>query len=102
MADYSHIKKPNLGYRYEFATDELDAMSGCLEAHGFAIIKDVLPDEIVEKLKQAVYDGTDPDGTIERGQSRTRHAWIESWTRCLGAFGIRAIYGYPPVFDRYR
>ena len=39
MLDYSHIQKPDLGYRYEFATDELDAMDSCLEAHGFAIVK---------------------------------------------------------------
>ena len=25
MKDYAHIEKPDLGYRYEFATDELDA-----------------------------------------------------------------------------
>ena len=59
-------------------------MSECLEVHGFAIIKDVLPPERVEKLKQAVYDGTDPESTLAPGQSRTRHAWIESgpgaWT----------------------
>ena len=78
MEDYSHIQKPDLDYRYEFATDELEAMDECLEAHGFAIIKEALPDEIVERLKQAVYDGADPDGTLEPGQSRTRHAWIES------------------------
>ena len=35
MEDYSHIQKPDLGYRYEFATDELDAMDECLAAHGF-------------------------------------------------------------------
>ena len=63
MEDYSHIQKPDLGYRYEFATDELDAMDECLEAHGFAIIKDLLPPEIVAKLKQAVWDGTDPERT---------------------------------------
>ena len=78
MTDYAHIEKPDLGYRYEFATDELDAMSDCLEAHGFAIVKDVLPDDIVEKLKRAVYDGTDPEDTLAPGESRTRHAWIES------------------------
>ena len=78
MQDYSHIQKPDLGYRYEFATDELAAMDECLEAHGFAIIKDALPQNIVDPLKQAVYAGTDPTGTLEPGQSRTRHAWIES------------------------
>ena len=78
MQDYSHIQKPDLGYRYEFATNELDRMDECLGAHGFAIIKDALPEEIVERLKQAVYDGTDPEGTLAEGQSRTRHAWVES------------------------
>ena len=31
MLDYSHIQKPDLGYRYEFATDELEAMDECLQ-----------------------------------------------------------------------
>lgn len=39
MEDYAHIRKPDLGYRYEFGADELDAMGECLEAHGFSIIK---------------------------------------------------------------
>ena len=53
-------------------------MSACLEAHGFAIIKDALPDDIVAGLRKAVWDGTDPDRTLGPGESRTRHAWIES------------------------
>ncbi|MBE84143.1 MAG: hypothetical protein CME21_16395 [Gemmatimonadetes bacterium] len=72
------IGKPDPGYRYEFETLELDAMSECLETHGFAVIKDVLPHPVVEGLCQAVWDGTDPDRTLKLGQSRTRHAWIES------------------------
>ena len=59
--DQSEIEKPDLGYRYEFGTGELDAMLECLDAHGFVIIKDVLSDETVEGLKRAVWDGTDPD-----------------------------------------
>ena len=59
--DYSYIQKPDLGYQYEFATDDLEAMSACLNAHGFAIIVDALPADVVEDLKQAVYDGADPD-----------------------------------------
>ncbi len=78
MTDYSHIQKPVLGYTYEFGMDELVEVSTCLESHGFAILKDVLPDEIVESLKQAVFDGTDPEGTLKPGESRTRHAWVES------------------------
>ena len=96
MLDYSHIQKPDLGYRYEFATDELDAMDSCLEAHGFAIVKDVLPPEIVEQLKQAVYAGTDPDRTLEPGKSRTRHAWIESGP---GAWNL---LDYEPFMDMHQ
>ena len=96
MLDYSHIQKPDLGYRYEFTTDELDAMDKCLEAHGFAIVKDVLPPEIVEQLKQAVYAGTDPDRTLEPGKSRTRHAWIESGP---GAWNL---LDYEPFMDMHQ
>lgn len=78
MDDYSHVEKPDPGYRYEFRMDELGEMSACLDAHGFSIIKDVLPPERVESLKQAVLEGTDPEGTLGSGESRTRHAWIES------------------------
>jgi hypothetical protein len=76
--EQSEITKPDLGYRYEFGTDELDAMSACVDAHGFAILKSVLDEPTVAGLRQAVWDGTDPDRTLEPGKSRTRHAWIES------------------------
>ena len=76
--DQAAIEKPDLGYRYEFATNEMDAVTSCMDAHGFAIIKDVLPDSIVAGVGQAVWDGTDPQRTLEPAQSRTRHAWIES------------------------
>ena len=72
------IEKPDPGYRYEFSLNELDAMSACLEAHGFAIIKGVLPDDVVAGLREAVWEGTDPERTLGPGESRTRHAWIES------------------------
>ena len=78
MEHYLRIEKPELAYTYEFEMDQLSQMSECLEAHGFAIIKDVLPDGLVDSLKQAVFDGTDPNRELEHGQSRTRHAWIES------------------------
>ena len=81
MEQYKHyleIQKPELGYTYEFEVDQLSEMSECVEAHGFAIVKDVLPPELVESLKQAVFDGTDPNRELEHGQSRTRHAWVES------------------------
>ena len=96
MEDYLHIQKPDLGYRYEFATDELNAMDQCLEAHGFAVIKDVLPPEIVAQIKQAVWDGTDPERTLQPGESRTRHAWIESGR------GAWEVLDYAPFMDIHR
>ena len=96
MEDYSHVQKPDLGYRYEFATAELDAMDECLEAHGFAVIKDVLPPEIVARLKQAVWDGTDPEHALQPGESRTRHAWVESGP------GAWELLEYEPFMDIHR
>ena len=96
MEDYSHIQKPDLCYRYEFSTNELDAMDGCLETHGFAVIKDVLPPELVAKLKQAVWDGTDPEHALQPGESRTRHAWIESGP------GAWEVLDYAPFMDVHR
>jgi hypothetical protein len=94
--EYSHIEKPDPGYRYEFKTDELDAMSECLAAHGYAVIKDVLPPAIVNRLKQAVFDGTDPDGTLGPGESQTRHAWVESGP------GAWDLLDYEPFMDIHR
>lgn len=71
-------------------------MSKCLDAHGFAIIKEVLPKDIVEQLKQAVYDGTDPERTLKSGESRTRHAWIESGP------GAWDLLNYEPFIDIHR
>ena len=67
--DYSNIQKPDLGYCYEFTLDELDAAQQCVEAHGFAIVKNVLPDEQVEELQQSVKQVLDPDGTLGEGNS---------------------------------
>lgn len=74
MEDYLQIQKPELGYTYEFEVGQLDLMSKCLDTHGFAIIKDVLPDQLVDSLKQAVFVGTDPENELQSGQARTRHA----------------------------
>ena len=51
MKEYLQIQKPELDYTYEFETDQLSLVSECLEAHGFAIIKDVLPPDLVDSLK---------------------------------------------------
>ena len=101
MEDYSHIQKPDLGYRYEFATDELDAMDECLAAHGFAIIKDVLPPEIVAKLKQAVWDGTDPGAHVATGREPHAARLDRVRSGCLGGARLRAFHGHSPAPDRH-
>ena len=75
--DIADISRPRLDYRYEFGVDELDAMEACVDSHGFALIKGVLPDYVVEVLQKSVLDVVDPDGTLEAGQSRTHLSFVE-------------------------
>ena len=76
MEQYLQIQKPELGYTYEFEVDQLIQMSECLEAHGFAIVKDVLPPELVESLKQAVFRWHGSKWSVRQDRGRTRHAWV--------------------------
>ncbi len=75
--DYSHIQKPDLGYRYEFTLDESDAAHQCVEAHGFAIIKNVLSNELVQELQESVKQTLDPDDSLGEGNSFTHSSFIE-------------------------
>ena len=52
--DVSHITKPEFAYRYEFRPDELDDIAACTEAHGFSIVKGLLPDRVVDVLQSEV------------------------------------------------
>ncbi|MBV7333487.1 phytanoyl-CoA dioxygenase family protein [Chloroflexi bacterium TSY] len=72
-----HVQKPELGYRYEFGLDELDAAQACVEAHGFAVVKNVLPQEMVEELKESVLEVLDPNGALGPGESHTHLSFIE-------------------------
>ncbi|MBP1993658.1 phytanoyl-CoA dioxygenase family protein [Paenibacillus eucommiae] len=45
---------PKLPYTYEFDKEELEAIRACNEQHGFAVVKDLLPQNLVEKLKTEV------------------------------------------------
>lgn len=49
-----------LPYRYEFRVDELSEIRACNDEHGFAIVKDVLDSDRVERLKQSVRDAFAP------------------------------------------
>ena len=69
-----------LGYRYEFSIDELDAAQACVEAHGFAIVKGVLSDALVEELQESVKRLLDPDDTLGRGQQFHPHLLYRTFT----------------------
>jgi ectoine hydroxylase-related dioxygenase (phytanoyl-CoA dioxygenase family) len=71
------VQKPVLAYRYEFAVDELDAAQACVEEHGFAIVKKMLPDKTVEALQASVLQVLDPNRELARGQSRTHTSFME-------------------------
>ena len=76
--DPREIEKPDLSYRYEFSVDELDAAIACMNAHGFCVIEDLLPDYLVEELKEAVVEAADPDGALQPGQSYTHTSFVET------------------------
>jgi hypothetical protein len=71
------IQKPELGYRYEFTVDELDAAQRCVVAHGFAVIQKMLPDETVEALQASVLQVVDPQRELAPGKSRTHTSFME-------------------------
>lgn len=66
-----------LPYRYEFEPDELDRIKACHDAHGFAVVKGVLPPDTVEELKTSVQQVLDPNQDLQPGQGRLIHAFIE-------------------------
>ena len=75
--DYTTLQKPELAYRYEFGLDELDAAQACVEAHGFAVIKRLLPPDMVEELKASVLQVVDSQRELGSGQSRTHTSFVE-------------------------
>ncbi len=46
--------KKSLPYIYEFDLNDLDGINGCNNAHGFAVVKSLIPLEVIEKLKEEV------------------------------------------------
>ncbi|MBX3010186.1 MAG: phytanoyl-CoA dioxygenase family protein [Caldilineaceae bacterium] len=74
--NYAQLSKPELGYRYEFGLHEVEAAQSCVEAHGFAVLKSVLPNDMVEELKASILAVINLD-ELGPGQSRTHTSFIE-------------------------
>lgn len=74
---YTDIQKPALSYRYEFGLNELEAAQACVDAHGFAVVKQVLTEDLVAELQDAVLQVIDPDGALGPGESYTHTSFVE-------------------------
>lgn len=96
MDDYSHVQRPRLTYRYEFRPDELDDIVACTEAHGFSLVKGLLPDATVDMLCREVVRVVDPDGTLGPGESRTHLSFIETATEAW------SLMDYEPFMSLHR
>jgi ectoine hydroxylase-related dioxygenase (phytanoyl-CoA dioxygenase family) len=70
-------QKAELGYPYEFTINELAAAQACVEAHGFAVVKKLLPSELVKELQASVLELLDPQGELSTGMSRTHTSFME-------------------------
>ncbi len=90
------ITKRDLPYRSEFRPDELTEIRACTETHGFAIVKGLLPDHIVEMLQREVQRVVDPDKTIGPGESRTHLSFIET------AYDAWVLFEYEPFMNLHR
>ena len=75
--DAADVRKPNLGYQYEFDADRLDRIVACTAEHGFCVAKEVLSPALVDVLCGEVWRVVDPDRTLGPGESRTYHAWFD-------------------------
>jgi hypothetical protein len=71
------IQPANLKYKHEFTPQDLDGANACLSAHGFAVIKRVIPDSFVQELRHAIDASLNPNNDLEPGRGRTGHAFME-------------------------
>ncbi len=71
------LSQTDLPYRCEFEPHEIEAIAECVEAHGFAVVKNFIPNDHVEELKAAVRQVVNPNNDLGPGQSRTFHAFVE-------------------------
>src|SRR4051812_6134105 len=64
-------------YAYHFVASDLAAIDGCLDDHGFAIVRGVVPKDLVRDLEDDVWREVDPARTMAPGESRYSMDFIE-------------------------
>jgi len=77
MIPQEKITPAQLNYKTEFQPSELQEAQACVEAHGFAIIKQVIPQLFVDELRAAIQATLNPLDDMKPGESRVGHAFIE-------------------------
>lgn len=95
--DPTQVQPPRLAYPYEFQPHQLNEIAACTEAHGFSIVRGLLPDSLVEILCSEVRRVVDPDGTLGPGESRTHLSFIEEATEAWDPW-----LGYEPFMELHR
>jgi hypothetical protein len=83
-----------LPYRWDFSPDEIDEGLACYHAHGFAIVRRLLPPDVVADLRRAV-DDVLGDPPLAHGHNRTTPDFVECSPlalRFLDAPGYLALY----------
>lgn len=71
------VTSDQLNYTFTFDQHEHQAISTCLDEHGFAVVRQSISQAFVQELCEAVVSASDPFGTLEHGQTRVRHAFCD-------------------------
>jgi ectoine hydroxylase-related dioxygenase (phytanoyl-CoA dioxygenase family) len=66
------------GYNYIFDRDELDAVKRCHDEHGFAIVRDVITDAYVERVRADIRASLNPKDDLAKGETRYDTVFIEN------------------------
>ena len=67
---------------YTFEPEEVEAAQRYVDAHGFAVIRRAISDELAERLRRDIVAVLDPEGDAEQGSTRMSSNFIEHSPAC--------------------
>lgn len=71
------ITSDQLPYQHTFDGHEVEAISTCVDEHGFAVVRQMIDQPFVAELCDAVMATCDPFKNLASGQTRVRHAFCD-------------------------
>lgn len=71
------VTSDQLSYPFTFESHELNAISTCLDEHGFAVVRQMINQAFVAELCDAVDETCDPFKNLAPRQTRVRHAFCD-------------------------